>query len=299
MLDGWKPGSLETNAMKIAANALIWTAEFDERSYSLLPRLREEGFDGFEVAVFEPAKVKAREIRQELSKHGLECTVCSILPQGYSPISPDQEVRRKTQQHLLDCISVCAELGSKLMGGPVYAPIGYLPGRRRTKDEWNCVVEMISALTDRLDECHVDLAIEPLNRFETFFLNTAQDATKLCEEIDHPRIGVLLDTFHTNIEEKDVAGAFRFVGKHLKHVHACENDRGIPGTGHVDFRGIAQALRESRYDGWITIESFGYTHKELAAAAAIWRDLAPSPEAIAFEGLRFLRPLTENANVTR
>jgi D-psicose/D-tagatose/L-ribulose 3-epimerase len=279
--------------MKIAANALIWSTDFDEKSFALLPRLREKGFDGFEVAVIDPSKVNAKAIRRALTECGLECTVCCILPQGLSPISPEREIRRKTQAHLLECISVCSELGSKLMGGPIYAPIGYLPGRRRSEHEWKCAVEVLNALKDSLQLHEIDLAIEPLNRFETFFLNTAQDALRLCEEIDHPRIGVLLDTFHTNIEEKDVPGAFRSVGSHLKHVHACENDRGIPGTGHVDFKGILQALRDLKYTGWITIESFGYTHKELAAAAAIWRDLASSPEAIAFEGLNYIRRLAD------
>ena len=137
----------------------------------------------------------------------------------------------------------------------------------------------------------IDLALEPLNRFETYFLNTAADAIMFCEAINDSSIGVLLDTFHTNIEEKDVAAAFRTTGKRLKHVHACENDRGVPGTGHVDFVGIAAALKEIRYEGWITIESFGYSHKELAAAAAIWRDLAPTPETVAFEGLPFLKKI--------
>lgn len=278
--------------MKIAVNALIWTTEFDERSYWLLPKLKEQGFDGFEIAVFQPAKVNTASIRRALEEHGLDCKVCAILPQGLSPISEDAAVREKTKQHLLDCISVSAELGSTLMGGPIYAPIGYLPGRRRTDTEWKWVAEMLSSLTPRLDACGVDLAVEPLNRFETYFLNTAHDACLLCKQVGHDRVGVLMDTFHTNIEEKDVAAAFLGTGPNLKHVHACENDRGIPGSGHVDFRGIVQALGEMRYSGWITIESFGYTHKELAAAAAIWRDLAPSPEAIAFEGLRFLRQIT-------
>ena len=275
--------------MKIAANALIWTTEFGENNFDLLPRLRERGFDGFEIPVFEPAKVRASAIRRALEANSLECTVCCILPRGLSPISEEPEIRSKTRQHLLECISVCAELGSALMGGPIYAPIGYLPGRRRTPEEWRWAVECFSALKDGLDEYQIDLALEPLNRFETFFLNTAHDAQMLCQEIDHRRIGVLLDTFHTNIEEKDPAKAFHSVGRRLKHVHACENDRGIPGTGHVDFRGIVRVLHAMKYAGWITIESFGYTHKELAAAAAIWRDLAPTPESIAFEGLKFLR----------
>ncbi|MGA7574455.1 MAG: sugar phosphate isomerase/epimerase family protein [Terriglobales bacterium] len=274
--------------MKFAVNALIWTTEFDHRSFSLLPRLRQHGFDGFEVPVFHPAAIQAEPIRRALAANELECTVCSILPEGMNPVSDDAEIRRRTRQHLVDTIKVTADLGSTLMGGPVYSPVGYLPGRRRTSDEWKWAVECFQTLGEPLQQNGITLALEPLNRFETYFLNIAADAIKLCTEINHPSIGVLLDTFHTNIEEKDVAAAFHQTGTMLKHVHACENDRGIPGTGHVDFVGIAAALKHIGYAGWITIESFGYSHKELAAAAAIWRDLAPTPEAVAFDGLPFL-----------
>lgn len=275
--------------MKFAVNALIWTTEFDDRSFHLLPRLRKHGFDGFEVPVFHPAALQAEPIRRALAANDLECMVCSILPAGMNPVSDNAEIRRRTQQHLVDSIKVTADLGSKLMGGPVYSPVGHLPGRRRTSDEWKWAVECFQSLGEPLQENGITLALEPLNRFETYFLNTAADATKLCTEVNHPSIGVLLDTFHTNIEEKDVAAAFHNTGTRLKHVHACENDRGIPGTGHVDFVAIAAALKDVGYDGWITIESFGYSHKELAAAAAIWRDLAPTPEAVAFDGLPFLK----------
>lgn len=282
--------------MKFGVNALIWTTEFNERSYALLPRIREHGFDGFEIPVFQPSAINPGKIWRTLAENGLECRVCAILPPGLNTISDDPIVRRKTKTHLADCAKLAAEMGSALMGGPVYAPVGHLPGRRRTEDEWKWAVECFQSLGSTLQENGVELALEPLNRFETYFLNTASDAVYLCEEINHPRIGVLLDTFHTNIEEKDVAGAFRSTGKFLKHIHACENDRGIPGTGHVEFSAIATALREINYDGWITIESFGYTHKELAAAAAIWRDLAPTPEAIAFEGIGLLKRIFQGVS---
>lgn len=277
--------------MKFGVNALIWTTEFDERSFSILPRIRERGFDGFEIPVFQPSAVKAEIISRALSENGLECRVCAILPSGLNTISDDPAVRRRTRDHLADCAKITADLGSNVMAGPVYAPVGYLPGRRRSDDEWKWAVETFQSIGHVLDENDVELGLEPLNRFETYFLNTAADSVQLCDEINNPRIGVLLDTFHTNIEEKDVAGAFRAVAGRLKHVHACENDRGIPGTGHIDFAAIASALREINYDGWITIESFGYTHKQLAAAAAIWRDLAPTPESIAFDGLRLLKEI--------
>jgi D-psicose/D-tagatose/L-ribulose 3-epimerase len=277
--------------MKIAVNALLWTTEFDQRYFSLLPEIRRHGFDGFEVPVFSPSKINAAAIRKALRANELECLACTILPASINPIDPDRSARKRAVQHLRECIQLTAELGSKRMGGPVYAPVGYLTKMRRTQEEWSWAVECFQSLKDDLAKFDVTLALEPLNRFETFFLNTAADAVKLCEEIGDPRIGVLLDTFHTNIEEKDVARSFQSTGKHLKHIHVCENDRGIPGTGHVEFQGISSALRTIGYDGWLTIESFGFGHKELSAAAAIWRDLAPTPDAIAFEGIRYLRDL--------
>jgi D-psicose/D-tagatose/L-ribulose 3-epimerase len=111
----------------------------------------------------------------------------------------------------------------------------------------------------------------------------------LATEIDHPNVGILFDTFHANIEEKDIGAGYRTVGKHLKHVHTCENDRGIPGSGHVEWPSVFQALRDLRYDGWLTIESFGFALPDLSAAAAIWRDIEATPESIAIEGVKFLR----------
>lgn len=277
--------------MKIAVNALLWTTSFDEHYFSLLPELRAHGFDGFEVPVFSPAKIDAAPIRRVLESNGLECLVCAILPQHLNPIDPNVSVRKQAAQHLRDCIELSAELGARRMGGPVYAPVGYLTKLRRTEEEWAWGIECLQSLGETLERFDVELAIEPLNRFETFFLNTASDTARFCSEIADPRIGVLLDTFHTNIEEKDVAESFESTGSYLKHVHVCENDRGIPGTGHVDFQGISRALRSIHYEGWLTIESFGFGHKELSAAAAIWRDLAPTPESIAFEGIAYLRTL--------
>jgi D-psicose/D-tagatose/L-ribulose 3-epimerase len=141
----------------------------------------------------------------------------------------------------------------------------------------------------------VTLAMEPLNRFETYFLNTVEDAAKLCDEVGHPNVGLLVDTFHANIEEKNIADAYRKAKRHLKHVHTCENDRGAPGSGHVEWNDVFAALREIGYDGWLTIESFGFALGGISAAASIWRDLAPTPDAIAFEGVKFLKQNTRAA----
>jgi D-psicose/D-tagatose/L-ribulose 3-epimerase len=275
--------------MKLGVNTFIWSAEFSRAQLLLLPRIKEHGFDGVEVPMFDPADFPAAEIRDGVARNGLECTVCSIIPGGRSLISEDAEVRRRTRQHLRDAIEATAEAGARVIDGPLYSPVGFLPGRRRTRDEWQWAIEGYQSVTETLDACGVTLAIEPLNRFETYFLNTAADAAALCDEVGHPRVGVAFDTFHANIEEKDIAGACRRLGRHLKHVQISENDRGTPGSGHIEWANVFQALGDLRYDGWLTIESFGPSLGAFSAAVAIWRDIEPTPDSIAFDGIEFLR----------
>ena len=275
--------------MKFGVNSFIWAADFGEAQLPLLPRIKEHGFDGVEVPLFDPAHFMASGIRRGCTENGLETTVCSVLTDGLSLISDDADVRSKTRSHLADCVKATADAGARMIAGPLYSPVGYLTGRRRHADEWARAVEAYQELGPTLAAHDVTVAIEPLNRFETYFLNTAADAAALCDAIGHANVGVLFDTFHANIEEKDIANGYRTVGKHLKHVHTCENDRGTPGSGHVEWPAVFQALRDLKYDGWLTIESFGFSLGALSAAAAIWRDLAPTPETIAFEGVKFLK----------
>ena len=275
--------------MKFGVNVFIWTASFDQSNFNLLPLVKEKGFDGVEVPLFRPADFPAAQIRRALESYALEATACSILTGGTNIISDDASVRQKTRTHMEECIQAAAEAGIKIIAGPLYSPVGYLPGRRRNADEWKWAVECYQSLGPVLAKHGVTIAIEPLNRFETYFLNTAADGAALCDEIGHPSVGLLLDTFHANIEEKSIGQAYRTAGKRLKHVHTCENDRGTPGSGHVEWKDVFAAIREIGYDGWLTIESFGFSLGELSAAASIWRDLAPTPDDIAFEGVKFLK----------
>ncbi len=275
--------------MKYGINTLLWTAAFDLSHLPLLPKLKEQGFDGVEIARFNFDGFPAAEIRKNLESNGLECTFCSALTGEVSLVAESASVRRTALEFLTQGIETAAQIGADVFVGPFCAPVGYLPGRRRTGDEWKRAVEGLQSLGDALVRNNVTLAVEPLNRFETYFLNTAEDGARLCEEVGHSRIGILNDTFHCNIEEKSVGDAFRKLGRHLKHVHACENDRGVPGSGHVEWQDVFLALSEMRYEGWMVIESFGSRIPEIAAAACIWRDLAPSSESIAFDGLRFLK----------
>lgn len=275
--------------MKFGANAFIWSEQFDRSHIGLLERLKAAGFDGIELPLIEPEQTRDAEVRLALERNGLEPTFCSVLPAGLNPISDDARVRERTRQHYQACIETAAEMGGNLIAGPLYAPVGYLPGRRRTEDEWKRAVECFQQLGPALDQYGVTLAIEPLNRYETYFLNTTADAARLCREVAHRRVGILFDTYHANIEEKMLPEAIAEAGPYLRHFHSCENDRGVPGTGHIDWPAIFDTLRKMNYDGWLTIESFGFSLGTLSAAASVWRDLAPTAETIAFEGLKFLR----------
>jgi D-psicose/D-tagatose/L-ribulose 3-epimerase len=275
--------------MKYGVNTLLWTAGFDRSDFRLLSPVKEAGFDGIEIARFNFAGFPAAEIRRETGGLGLETILCSALTGDASIITDDAVVRERSLSFLRDGVRVAAELGAKLFVGPFLSAVGLKHGRRRTRDEWQRGIDSLQSLGDTLAAHDVTLAVEPLNRFETYALNTAEDAYALCEAVGHPNVGILYDTFHGHIEEKDTGNAIRRTDKHLKHVHTCENDRGIPGSGQVRWDKVFPALNDVRYDGWLVIESFGQNVPEIAAAACIWRDLAPTPESIMTDGLKFLR----------
>ncbi len=275
--------------MRYGINTFLWSGNFGSADFHILPEVKQHGFDGVEVTLLDLSNFEAKAIRKALAEFELGCTVCAVLPNSYSLVSADQAVRQRSLAYLKNCIEAVAEAGSSMVAGPLYSPVGYLPGTRRSADEWKRCVQAYQDLTPTLEQHGVTVAIEPLNRFETYFLNLTSDAVKLCEEINHPQVGILWDTFHANIEEKNSAQALLQTGRHLKHVHTCENDRGTPGSGHVDWSGVFSALHYLKYDGWLTIESFGFKIDALSAAASIWRDLAPTTDEIAWNGLKFLQ----------
>jgi D-psicose/D-tagatose/L-ribulose 3-epimerase len=279
--------------MKIGVSAFAWTTRLNHRHLELIPKLREQGIEGFEIAMFHPADVPSVELRKACEANGMECTICAILPDGINPISPDAGVRARSLEHLLQCVERGAEAGAHTICGPLYAPIGYLPGRRRTQEEWSWAVECFQAIGDALAAHDMTLAIEPVNRSETFFLNTATDAEAFCDAVGHPRLGVTLDSFHANIEEKHIPDAITSLGRSLKHIHMSENDRGLLGSGHIDFEAIVAALRGIEYSGFLVIEGFGYSEDEPASLGALWGDLTVSPEDIAFKGANYLRTLKQ------
>ena len=275
--------------MKFGVSTYIWSSACDQSVFDVLPVLRDRGFDGFEFPVFRAKGFPAAKIRRASADHQLECTAASGFVDGLSLISNQRDVRRTSVAHLKDLIKCTADAGAPILAGPMYSPVGYHTGKRRTSDEWHWALEGYQAVGETLHSHGVTLAIEPLNRFETYFLNTTADAIQLCEDVGDPLVGILLDTFHANIEEKDIGAAYTLAGKHLKHVHISENDRGTPGSGHIQWNEVFHSLAQLEYDGWLTIESFGFALGDLSAAASIWRDIETVPQAVAFEGIQFLR----------
>lgn len=283
--------------MKYGVNMLAWTMRVGEELEPLFFRIREWGFDGVEMFVSPDVPRDARAVGRVLDRANLERTACTVLPRDANLVSPHAEVRARGVEYLKKCVAQSAELGAHLFCGPLYAALGVMTGSRRTRDEWSWAVEGLETVARYAREQAVMLCLEPLNRFETYFLNTLEDAARLVREIAAPNVRVHFDTFHANIEEQNPAAALRSIAKELGHVHISENDRGIPGTGHNDWRGVLLVLKEIGYDGWLTIESFAQPEPELAAAAAIWRDLAPSGDELARRGLTFIKELAREVRI--
>jgi D-psicose/D-tagatose/L-ribulose 3-epimerase len=279
--------------MKYGVNTMVWTTRVDERLAPLFAKIKQWGFDGVELFLSPDEPTNIAQVKKMLDATDLGRTTCSILPREANLVSPNAEVRAQGVEFLKKCVDRTAELGAQLLCGPLYAGLGVITGGRRTPKEWGWAVEGLAKVARHAQDLRLTLCIEPLNRFETYFLNTQEDAAKLVKDIGAPNVRVHFDTFHANIEEQNPAASLRSIAKVLGHVHISENDRGIPGTGHNDWRGILSVLKQIGYDGWLTIESFAQPEPDLAAAAAIWRDLAPSGDELAKRGIKFIKQLAK------
>jgi D-psicose/D-tagatose/L-ribulose 3-epimerase len=276
--------------MKIGMNLLLYTTQPDESIFPVAAKLKEMGFDGLEWPILGTDLKIAEKIREFSEKMDLGATTVFVFGPGQSPISADESERRAAMNRLKDRIEVCATLGSKILCGPIVQPLGYFTGKGPTTEEWSRCVDFFKSAGDLAAKKNVTLVIEYLNRFEIYFINTAGDACRLCDEIGHPNVRTMIDSFHANIEEKNLRDAVLAVRRHLAHVHISENDRGVPGSGkNVQWDDFFAGIKESGYDGWLMIESFGQALPDLAAAAKIWRPLFDHPDDVGRQGLAFIR----------
>lgn len=275
--------------MKVGMNLLLWTAVPKEEHIPVCRQIKQWGFDGVELPMFDPGASPWKALAAALDDLGLGRTATVVVPPMASSVSPDPKVRAAAVDFLKKIIDAAKIVGIETLAGPMYSPVGELPGRPRTSDEWKRSVETLRPVAEHARAAGVALAVEPLNRFETYFLNCTADTARFVDEVNVPGCGILYDTFHANIEEKDIPTAIRAGGKRINHVHISENDRSTPGEGHVHWKETFAALKQIGYDGWMVIEAFGQALPELAGATKIWRAMFPSTEHLATRGLKFTR----------
>ena len=281
--------------VKYGLNLLVYTATFSKDQIGLIRKVADMGYDGVEIPFNDLGILDAKATRQACEKAGVGLTSCCVMLPGTSPCSRKEGERKAGVVRLKRMVDITAEMGGDTVAGPLYSPVGYHTGRWRTADEWKWCVEGLGAGAEHARKAGIVMAIEPLNRFETYVLNTAADAVKLVKEVGSPNLKVQIDTFHGNIEEKDTAAAIRATGDWVGHFHASESDRGVPGTGQVRWKEVFAALKDIDYSGWITIESFATGIVDLCAAACIWRPIYKSADGLAKKGLAFLKETARTA----
>jgi D-psicose/D-tagatose/L-ribulose 3-epimerase len=275
---------------------LLWTETFEKKNLNLITHARKLGFSGVEIHLRFPEQLPVKDIREELGKQNMKACFVVILTEEHNPISEDELIRRGSLDFFKKCIDAAEAISGEeaIIGGVNYAPAGYLSGRSRTQQEWEWSVEYFRQAARYAGERGIVLAVEPLNRFETYFLNTATDAVQFCKDVGEPNAKVHLDTYHMIREEKSFYHAIVETGDFLGMFHACENDRGTPGTGLVRWDDVYRGLGKIGYGSWIVIESFVPDIEELARVTAVWRKLAPSADHLAGEGLKNLQRIEQD-----
>ena len=276
--------------MLLGFNMLLWATHVTHEHYPLFAELKAAGYDGVELPIFEGDVEHYTTTGRAAKDAGLRVTAVTVLPDGaHNPSSTDPAARAGAAQYLRWAIDCAAAAGAEVLCGPFYQPLGVFTGEPPTAVERDGIVAVHKESAAHARACGLLLSVEPLNRFEAHMLNTVADAAAIAARVDDPGYGILYDTFHANIEEKDPIGV---IGAHLdriNHVHLSENDRGTPGKGHVPFVPVLKAFKRGGYDGWFAIEAFSRGLPALAAATRVWRDLSPSREEVYRSGHDHLR----------
>lgn len=275
--------------MKYGMNLLLWTGEMHEGMLPVLESIKAMGYDGVELPMFHLDVDNWAAWGKRLDQLGLQRTAVTVRGEADNPMSPDASVRKQgvaLNKQALDC---CQAVGAETLLGPYHSALGLFSGSGPTADEWKWAVESMQQVAEHADKTGTTLAVEYLNRFETYLLNCAKDAVRFVHDVNHPRCRTMYDTFHANIEEKSIRQAIETIAPVLAHVHISENDRSTPGTGGINWKESFDSLVAVGYDGWLVIEAFGLALPELAAATKIWRRMFDDELTLARQGLEFMR----------
>ena len=276
--------------MRFGFDLLLWTSHVEEEHWPILDQLQAAGYDGVEIPIFGGDVAHYERLGRRLRETGLGATGIGVMPGGgRNAISPDPAERAGALEHIKWLVDCTAALGGDLAAGPFHQPLGEFSGAGPTADEKARCAEVHKAAARYAAGSGIALSVEPLNRFECYFLNTAKDAKALVEAVGEPNYGFLYDTFHSNIEEKNQARSIHATAGAFNHVHISENDRGVPGTGPIDFASVFKALKQVGYDGWITVEAFGSALPGLAAATRVWRPLFDKPEDVYLGAIKLMK----------
>jgi len=279
--------------MKIGFNLLLWTGHVTDENFAVIEKLKAAGYDGVEIPIFDVSSpAHFANIGRVLKDNGLEATAVTVLPdEAHNAISPVAANRQGAIDHLKRVLECAHNAGVQTLCGPYYQVLGQFTGKYPTEEELNSAAEVHRAISPLAEAAGVKCAIEALNRFESHLLNTMEQAASYVKRVDHANFGTMYDTFHANIEEKCPFNAIDtvFASGKLNHVHISENDRGTPGRGHINITEQIQHLKKIGYDGWMTIEAFGGSLPDLAAATRVWRDFFPSPDQVYLEGIEVIK----------
>jgi len=281
--------------MKIGMNLLLWATHVTEEHYPYLEKIKSTGFDGVEVPIFGGDDAHYRKLRTKLNELQLKASTVTVATPEANAISPDLAIRKAATERLTTIVRQSAILGADVLCGPFHQALGVFSGTGPTEEEFKHAAEVHHAVADEAQREGVVLAIESLNRFECYFLNTMAAAAAYVRRVDHPSFKALFDTFHANIEEENLPNAFSENAAEIAHVHVSNNDRGIPGRGHIDFQTIFRTVKSSGYDGWLTIEAFGRALPELVEPTRVWRDFFKRPDDVVTEGYEFIRETWKQA----
>ncbi|MBK97083.1 MAG: isomerase [Planctomycetaceae bacterium] len=275
--------------MKFGMNLLLWTGAMNDDMVPVVASLKEMGYDGVEIPVFEDNIELYTQWGARLREMDLECTAVTVRGEEDNPISADSAVRALGVENNKRALDNAAAAGAVRLVGPYHSALGVFSGQGPTEDEWKWGVDSMRQVAEHAETVGITLGVEALNRFETYLLNTHADSARFVREVDHPNARMMYDTFHANIEEKDIAQAIRDCSDVCALVHISENDRSTPGTGNVDWDTNFNTLHEVGYDGWMVVEAFGLALPELVAATKIWRRMYESEEQLAGDALAFMK----------
>lgn len=276
--------------IKFGVSTWVWTSPFNTDSISLFPKIKRMGFDVVEIPVEDPEVIDGQKVKEALDKHGLEAVVCGAFGPGRDFTNEDHAVHQQCFDYMDALMDFCTQWDIDFVAGPMYSAVGKarLVPPDQKKKEWELAVKNLRKVAERAADKGLELAIEPLNRFESDLINTTEDAARLIKDINHPAAKIMVDGFHMSIEEKNLEEALKTAGDDLIHVQTSENFRGTPGTGQTDWDSFRRGLDAVDYEGIVSIESFTSDNQELADAVCIWRPLADDQDQLAEQGLAFL-----------